>query len=483
MLRGVETRLTKLEEYTKKIDSSNYDWHHDKDANLDIIFKNDRKIHLPVIPFRIYQLEIQRELFLNGRRFFDLEWPRRAGKEVTSWNILIHAALLNPGLYLMIYPTNVRAKMILWKGSIVLDNGEGFKFIKMVPIKFVAQINNIDMTIDLINGSVIKIIGSDTDPDKLRGTNARGVVISEYAFCDPRVRLILMPVLRQNGGWMILQSTPNGMNHAYDLMRELKGNPEWFCRTETCETLLDANGNRYVTDAMIAAERAAGMPEWLIEQEYYCKVESNSEIYYFSKEMAWLNSEEDRIMEGLILEKPVYNALDIGWGDTCAVTQFQLDKGGWPLVVNYFEKNNRPFEYYVQECERFCVNRNLRMSTFFAPHDGENHAFATGKNVVDVGQDIGVDVQVVKRPPSMMMAIQSMRRMLPKTRFNKSTTERLRQCLSNYQKEYDEKMGVYKKDPLHNWASHGTKSFQTMTYAIEEELINENTIGIGYYNR
>ena len=81
-----------------------------------------------------------------------------------------------------------------------------------------------------------------------------------------------------------------------------------------------------------------------------------------------------------------------------------------------------------------------------------------------------------------MNAIESMRQMLYRTKFNKENTGRLIDCLSNYSKEFDEKMGVYKKEPLHNWACHGVDSYQTMTLAIESGMLNENMVDVIYNN-
>lgn len=483
MLRNLESRFAKLETYKGQLSSSDYSWSRDDDANLYVNFPDKKIAKIPVIDLRPYQIAKQKKLFVEKFRYFYYWWPRRHGKEVFSWECIVQAAITTPGLYLMIYPTNVRARMVLWDGSIVLPNGRGFKFLDMIPKKFLlGKPNNQEMTVKLINGSVIKILGADIDPDKLRGTNPRGVVLSEFAFSDPRVLAILMPILRQNMGWIMLQTTPNGMNHAYDYMQQVRNNPEWCTAIETVETLIDEAGNRYVTDEMLDAELQSGMPPWMIRQEYYCEVETNSELFYFSKEMAYLNANQKIVDDLFLPSRPVYAAFDIGWNDNAAMTLFQIDNNYNPVVIYYMEKNNETFEYYITKAKEFCTQRNLFFSKAFAPHDGENKNFNTGKNTVDVGRDIGVIVEVVLRPPSHAMAIQSIRRMLPRVRFSGNQTERLRQCLQNYQKEFDDKKGIYKKEPLHNWASHGVKSFQTLAFAMDEEKVNEVSMEVRYYH-
>lgn len=452
----------------------------DKQGNLILKFRTKESVKLPLFDFRSYQLEVQRELFVGSYKRFYLWRPRRAGKEVESWNMIIQGALTEPGLYLMIYPNNIRGRDVLWNGAITMPDGTSFPFLDMLPRQFIRRKVEDEMTIHLTNGSVIKVLGSDIDPNKLRGTNARGVVFSEFAFSDPRVRLTLMPSLRQNKGWIIIQTTPNGMNHAYMLMKELQNNPEWYCRIDTVETLVDENGERYVTDEMVDADRKGGMPEWMVRQEYYCDVEVNTEILYFSKEINYLQQNE-KILSGIILsDTPVYAAMDIGINDTCAVNIFQLDRNGKPVIIYYFEKNNQTFEYYINQIYSFCAKHNLYFRSIYVPHDGQKRDFNTGKNTVDFGNDLGVNVVVVPKPTSKFNAIQSMRRLLYNTRFNLENTPRLIECLANYSKEFDIKKGVYKDQPLHNWASHGVDSFQTLTLALDANMIYDTPRDVIY---
>lgn len=481
-LQVLKSQLDELEEQIKAQQSACFDYHRDDQGNLKLYFKNGNTIDLPPFPFRPYQLEVQKELFINGIKRFFLVRPRRAGKEVESWNILVQAAIVTPGLYLMIYPTNVRARMVLWNGAIVTPSGGSLRFLDMIPKQFIINLNQQDMTIKLSNGSIIQILGSDVDPDKLRGINVRGAVFAEYAFADPRVLHILMPVFRQNGGWFILQTTFNGMNHAYRYMQEIKDNPSWYTRVDSVETLVDENGNRYVTEEMIEEERAAGMPEFLIQQEYYSVVQLNQESVYFAREVNFLYQENRIISELLLPNKIIYNFYDIGVNDQTAVTQVQFDHNMKPNIVNYFENKNKALQYYLDVSDAFAAKHGLRVESHFVPHDGKNKNAATLKSYADHGRELGKYFYVVEKPSSKVAAIQSMRQMLYSCKFNKENTTRLIECLSNYSKEYDEKNDIYKDNPKHNWTSHGVDSFQTMTLAIERNMITDKPYDVVYYN-
>ena len=91
--------------------------------------------------------------------------------------------------------------------------------------------------------------------------------------------------LGQNGGWMIGQSTFDGMNHFYQMIENNKDDPLWYCRVDSIATLIDENGDRYISDAMVEEDRRAGMPEYLIQQEYYGVVQINQETKYFAHDI------------------------------------------------------------------------------------------------------------------------------------------------------------------------------------------------------
>lgn len=479
---ALRRQYEKLVALVDQAEYSKFSCYRDDEGNLHLIFADGKKFRLPVLKFRPYQVKVQTKRALEGCKRFFLVWPRRAGKEVVSWNLLLQAAFEQPGLYLMIYPSNVRAKAVWWDGAITMPDGSSLKFLDMIPKQFIKSINKQEMSITLTNEAILRGIGSDVDPDKMRGMNPRAVAICEFAFCDPRVLDILRPIFTQNGGWYILQTTFDGMNHAYDLMQTVANDPDWYCQIEDAESLVDEEGRRYITDEMIDAERRSGMPEWMIQQEYYCRVATNQETIYFAQEISDLQ-ESNRVVPKLILPgRPVYTASDLGMRDANCVLMFQLDEFGKPVIVNFFESNNKKLEYYIETAWRFCRQHNLILKTHFLPHDGNNnYNRQTGITDREHFLSLGEDAQVTARPAKKEHAIQAMRRMLYQCRFNQEKTTRLLKGLSNYSKEFDAKHKIYKDHPRHDWASHIVDSFQTMTLALEAKLAGETLNIVRYY--
>jgi len=80
----------------------------------------------------------------------------------------------------------------------------------------------------------------------------------------------MRPILKENGGWALFNSTPNGKNHFFDMFNMAMENENWFCQKLTIDDTKDAEGKAIVTQEDIAEERASGMDEAMIQQEYFC---------------------------------------------------------------------------------------------------------------------------------------------------------------------------------------------------------------------
>jgi len=87
---------------------------------------------------------------------------------------------------------------------------------KLVPPEVIEKSNEVELIIYLKNGSQIHVKGAD-DPNSLRGSNAYGIVLDEYAQIKKEVfDEIYLPIVLANGGWIWIIGTPKGKNHFYD---------------------------------------------------------------------------------------------------------------------------------------------------------------------------------------------------------------------------------------------------------------------------
>ena len=125
-----------------------------------------------------------------------LIWPRRNGKDLVTLNITIAKAMQRVGLYLYIAPFYAQIRNILWEGA---DN-EGRRFLEYIPRELIKKKYESRMSIEFINGSILRLGGSDNH-DSLMGGNPVGIMFTEYSLHKPEGWHYLRPILTGNGGW------------------------------------------------------------------------------------------------------------------------------------------------------------------------------------------------------------------------------------------------------------------------------------------
>jgi len=224
-------------------------------------------IQLPILPLRGYQKPLWNYMLqdLPGLRALSV-WPRRNGKDLTGINILAAKALQRKGLYHYIAPYANQVRSIIWEGA----DGSGQRFIDYIPRECIARKLDQQMKVWLSNGSLIHLLGSD-NPDAVVGTNPVGQIYTEFSLHKPGIWELMRPVLAENGGWALFNGTPRGMNHMYQMAQMAKANPAWFYER------LTAHDTGFPTLEDIDRERKAGMPESLIQQEFFTSWSASSE--------------------------------------------------------------------------------------------------------------------------------------------------------------------------------------------------------------
>lgn len=121
------------------------------------------------------------------------------------------------GEYWYVGPTYKAAKRIAWP-----------VFKRIIPPGIIeGRPNESELTIRLVNGSLIRLVGAD-DPDSLRGSALAWAAMDEYADMKWTVwDEIIRPALSDNQGHAIFGGTPKGFNHFYDLFMESQYRSDW----------------------------------------------------------------------------------------------------------------------------------------------------------------------------------------------------------------------------------------------------------------
>lgn len=178
------------------------------------------------LPYNFTPRDYQKPLFRaidSGFKRAVVIWHRRAGKDKSLINIISKKAMERVGTYYYLFPTYKQGKKIIWNGM----DKDGFKFINHIPEAIVKRKDSTDMLVELINGSIIQIVGTD-NIDSIVGTNPVGCVFSEYALQDPTAWSFLRPILQENGGFAIFNYTPRGDNHGKTLYEAALKRENWY---------------------------------------------------------------------------------------------------------------------------------------------------------------------------------------------------------------------------------------------------------------
>jgi len=407
---------------------------------------------------RSYQLPFF-DAMSEGCKRAILVWHRRSGKDKTTWNWMIHAAInLRVGTYYYFFPTYAQAKKVIWDGM----DRDGFRFLDHIPAELIYNKNETEMKITFRHpddstkpGSIIQLIGTD-DFDKIVGTNPVGCVFSEYSLQDPQAWELTRPILAENGGWAVFVYTPRGKNHGWTLYSRNKDRATWFVSLLTVRDTFRPDGTPVVSQEIIDEEIASGADEETIQQEYYCSFHGGIVGAYYTSQFKLLDeAKPPRI--GIVPWEPsieVHTWWDLGYGDSTAIW-FMQQVGRELRFIDYLEHHGEGLGFYAKELKALPYTYGRH----YGPHDLAVHEFTSGEQRAVTARKLGVRFTIVKKH-LVNDGINAVRQILPLCWFDEKKCDRGLSALRHYHKEWDEDRKGFKKDPKHDWSSHGADAFR-----------------------
>lgn len=412
---------------------------------------------------REYQRAALHQLQTVGKKRAVWVWHRRAGKDKTALcGQMIPSMLQRKGCYYHWFPTASLGRKIIWDG---LDK-DGFKILNHFPPELIARKNDQEMKITYTNGSIYQVVG--TDKNDTVGPNPVGNIFSEYALQHPRAWEYTRPILAENDGWAIFCYTPRGNNHGKALYDMGLSNDSWDSQ------LLTVDDTRAITQEAIQAERDAGMPEDMIQQEFYCSFTLGVEGAYYAKLIAQAYN-ESRV--GFFPPEPnvkVYTFWDLGIDDDTAIWFVQFI-GSEIRVIDYYYNHNQGLNHYAKVLQD---KPYVYGSHWFPPDVKQRMQGATISTRYDILCDIlGSRLINVVEPHLVTDGIASVKSILPLCRFNEATAESGLKSLENYRQKYDERIKKYSDTPLHDWSSHAADAFRYMAVAYRYQEISGEVLG------
>lgn len=426
--------------------------------------------------------QLQAKMQAEKRRFNSWVVHRRFGKSVLAVNDLIESAIECPfdqGRYAYAGPTYAQVEDIVW--TYLKD------FTEHIPGREVQE-SKLAVWLPTRRGSMsrIRLYGTDTPKQRLRGMYLDGIVFDEWAQIPPavwtqQVRPMLSDINRagvddlgNENQWATFIFTPFGRNHAYQMHRRAeawsKGLGVMIGKTEEHEGTEEfrtdwswqhwrASETGILTPAELRAART-DMDDEEYEQEYECSFDAAVKGSIYASQLAMLRS-LGRVKDvPYNPHLPVHTGWDLGRNDSTAIWFFQcLGEEVW--VIDYYEHSGADLSHYAD----VLAKKPYRYGKHYLPFDVEVTDLSATKSRAGILRDHGVRVTTVpKHNPQDGMA--AVREMLKRCYFDQARAGDGLDKLALYRRRFDDKLGVFTKEPIHDWTSHAADALRTMAMGL-----------------
>lgn len=348
--------------------------------------KKVRVFELPLVLHRAQQAiddsTARFKVVLAGRRFGKTQYG-------LYW-LLKHASV--PGtINWAVAPTYRQAKEVLWRS-----------LLNMIPQALVRAINNTDLSVELVNKSIIALKGSEAQ-NTLRGVKLHAVLMEEAAFHQHSTWPdIIRPALADLKGEALFITTPKGRNWLYKLweLGNSMTEPDWRSFHFTI------NDNPYIAKDEIKTIKAeVSTTTW--RQEFMAEVLANVGQVYgeFSDANIYRQGEEylgyDRW--------PMVRAVDWGMEDNTSCVWLHIHPSTGQIVATHEHvQNGWSVNRHAEVIKRVTASRTatpgndvLDQSAF---KEEATSSTSIGKQFAKEGlyfaksdRDMGVSMDVFKR--------------------------------------------------------------------------------------
>jgi hypothetical protein len=425
---------------------------------------------LPLLPLREYQQAIWDRWFDDDIKMMSLEWHRRSGKDLLSWQIMIAEAIREVGNYWYVFPKYNQARNAIWDGV----TRDGLRYLDLFPEEMALKIDQQRMKIYVRSpknlyecGSVISLVGGDNYDDKL-GVGLKGAIISEFSLQKPNLyNLAISPMLKETKGWVIFNFTPRGDNHATEMHDTISRQAGCIAST------LSVKDTGAVTPEEIQEERNKGVPEEIIQQEYYVSREGALHGSYYGD---ILNQNKDKVGKyPYDAQYPVHTLWDIGISDSMVIWFIQFVQRE-VYVIDFYENGNYALGHYAGVLQ----SKGYLYAMHHLPHDGVKRQLTMEEKAVSIEEqlkNLGISpIGIHERRDDIYGAIQAVRALLPRCYFNNEATKDGYDALKQYRREWDEGRKKFKDTPYHDWTSHAADAFSLLPF-VEAQKSREHRNG------
>lgn len=409
-----------------------------------------------MLPYSPLPWQRKAHKLLDERRFVTLVVHRRGGKTMFALAQLVRAALERRGLYAYVAPLLNQARRNVWR------NPETSlpQLVKDIPG---VKVLDGEMSIELPNGSLIRILGADY-PDAIRGLGLHGAVLDEVAQMPWNTWAeVVRPALSDHEGWALFIGTPKGGvgNLFFELYEGAAATDGAWGRM-----LLTVVDTGWLTVSKAEVEQLKrDMPEDSFAQEYMCSWTATVRGSYYARLV-------DEAVEArrVITLRPqesqlVKTAWDLGIGDATAIIWWQ-QAGNEIHVLRGYEAEGEGLAHYVGVLQQQQKAWKTLYGDHYLPHDAEARELGTGKSRRDVLRGLGVNTKVIPRL-SIEDGIEAVRQIFRRCWFDAAGCHALLLALRQYRREENRLSGELKDRPHHGPESHYADAFRMLALAVK----------------
>jgi len=432
----------------------------------------------------------------DGARYAVISWPRRHGKDVTCFSYMVRQAMMEVGTYYYCFPTLEDGKEILWDSITTIDGRSGPMVDLLCPEEIRTRKNNSDHFIELINGSFIRMKG--TDSGKVVGNDGKGFVFSEWQGQKPEMFDYIRPIIRQNNGWAIFNGTMRGKeNHLYkDIIRN-DGVHGWFsqwlrpkdtkqyywitppdtpveyeiCVNPELEGQINPDTGKEYDNIQWEVDSGASYSR--TKQEFLNEAIAIVGGTYYAYELKRLEL-DGRIGGKYDPREPVYTFWDLG-GDkqdsdkTCILFAQMNSNKGSVNIIDYYENSGHLRGHYFDILQ----SRGYKYAGHYIPHDGKRSNVWNGEGMAETAKNnFGIDMRYIPKTNSVLDDIEKVRQDFKNYVFDNEKSADVLTHLNNYHESETTGKPCHRNNcSVCHGASHGADTVRMMAMARHLGLV------------
>lgn len=413
---------------------------------------------------RSYQKPLWDYLSSGGKRAA-VCWHRRSGKDDTMLHHNACSAFERVGNYWYLLPEYNQCRKAVWDA---VNPHTGRKRIdEAFPPQIRSNTLNQEMKIVFPNRSTWQLMGSD-NYNALVGSPPVGLTYSEYALSNPSAWGFLRPILLENDGWAIFNSTPRGKNHFYNLINLAEKSDDWFSQTLTVDQTGIFTPEQLLSELEeLQSEHGEtyGKAIWL--QEYYCSFDAALPGSIWGESMAKVK------MAGRIgsvpfnKNYPVFTAWDLGRDDDTAVWFYQII-GDEIRLIDFYSANFKEIPDLAGMLREKKTTLGYSYAMHWVPHDARPKRMGMGGKSI-LQQFLAEDVGNFAIVPQLSIedGIQAARATLKRCWFDVKCDKGI-ESLKSYRRKYDEDKKTFSTTPVHDEHSHPADAFRYLSLSWRE---------------